>query len=86
MSGTLGLPLDSPTKTPTASLGKQKENEMNSEQEKALTNIIEMATDDDHLLVPFSLDQLKMANVVIAKMKTKLNMIADLIHVAFESG
>jgi len=54
---------------------------MNEEQEKILNEIHKLATGDDHLLVPFNQDQLKMANSVIVKLEAKLNQIADLVQV-----
>ncbi len=55
---------------------------MESQRERALNSIHEIATSDSHMEVVFSRDQLAMANRVIDKMTEKLNMIADLVQVA----
>ncbi len=51
---------------------------MDNKQKEILNKIHEKATDDDHLLVPFSRDQLVMAKSVIEKLESKLARIADL--------
>jgi len=57
-------------------------NTMTPEQEGLLTEIHELALNEDHLQVPYSADSLTMANAVIKKMQAKLLNIAELIQVA----
>jgi len=53
---------------------------MNKHEKEQLADIHKLALSEDHFEVPFSKDQLKMTNKVIANMQDKLLRIADLIQ------